>query len=150
MTFLSGVPARCCRWHSPPGCRFCGPPRGVVSHRREAPSRIFQTGAACMHGDNLISHVRLVIGPIWRSCVDYGALELSENRFARWKEVSHGWKAERKKIWRSRWKMNMINGDVPFVFALVLFSWCGNSVQRWQSRSVLYGDNNPTDLLLIN
>lgn len=50
MTFLSGVPAQCCRWRSPPGCCFLGPPRGVVSHRREAPARIFQTGAAWMHG----------------------------------------------------------------------------------------------------
>lgn len=49
MTF-SGMPAQCCRWRSPIGCCFLGPPRGVVSHRWEAPARIFQTGAAWMHG----------------------------------------------------------------------------------------------------
>lgn len=32
----------------------------------------------------------LMIGLIWRSFMDYGALEFSENRFARWKELSLG------------------------------------------------------------
>lgn len=38
---------------------------------------------------------RLMIGLIWRGFMDYGALEFSENRFARWKELSLG--AGRKK-----------------------------------------------------
>lgn len=90
---------------------------------------------------------RLMIGLIWRGFMDYGALAFSENRSVRWKELSRGWKAERKNIWRSSLKMN--NGDLPFVFALVLFSGTENSGRRWQIKSVLCGDNNPIFYLFI-
>lgn len=73
---------------------------------------------------------RLMIGLIWRGFMDYGALEFSENRSARWKELSRGWKAKRRNIWCSCLKMNMNNGDLPFVFAFVLFSGSENSGWR--------------------
>lgn len=153
-TFLSGVHVLSCRWLSLPGCLFLGPPRGVVSHRWEARATPFSNRSSLNAWEHLISHVS-IWWYVWFGEVSW-IMELwsflkidSQDE----KNPLGGLKAERKNIWRRSLKMNLNNGDLPFVFALVLLSWIGNSGHRWQNTSVWYGGNNnknsPSNLLLF-
>lgn len=145
-SFFLVTPVLCCWWHSLPGCLFLSPPRGAISRCSEAPACIFQRGAAWMHGSIWFPMWVVMIGLIGRSFMDYGALEFSENRFVGWKRTLLVLQAERKNIWHSHFKMNLNNGDLPFVFSLVPLSWTGNSGHRWQNICAGYGDNNPDNV----